>query len=195
MKAKFSKKNEWFLPSWLFVAVMTVVYEVYLHLGSMDSFLLPRFGAVLAFAFGFAALTGLISSFFSGKAQKWAGAVLTFLLAVVYLVEFYVHDAYQVFMTPGSILNGAEGVMTNYFSIVANLLRRSFWKILLLLHGLQRLRCLFRLRQHFLFALRVMLRTQYNGGSKSEQKKNGCQSLLLPASDNNQRIGHKKRGT
>ncbi len=133
MKAKFSKKNEWFLPSWLFVAVMTVVYEVYLHLGSMDSFLLPRFGAVLAFAFGFAALTGLISSFFSGKAQKWAGAVLTFLLAVVYLVEFYVHDAYQVFMTPGSILNGAEGVMTNYFSIVANLLRRSFWKILLLL--------------------------------------------------------------
>lgn len=133
MKAKFSKKNEWFLPSWLFLVVMTVVYELFLHLGSMDSFLFSRFAVVLVFAVGFACLLGLIASCFPQKAQKWLVVGITFLLAVLYIVQYFVHDAYQVFMTFGSILNGAEGVATNYLNVVVSLLTRSLWKIILLL--------------------------------------------------------------
>lgn len=133
MKAKYSKKNQWFLPAWLFLGIMIVVYELFLHLGTMDSFLFPRFVTVVAFAVGFASVLGLIVSFFSRKVQKWVVVGLTFLLAVLYIVQYFIHDAYQVFMTFDSVLNGAEGVATNYLNVVVSLLIRSLWKILLLL--------------------------------------------------------------
>lgn len=133
MKSKYFEKSCLFLPTWLFVSVLVAVYETVLHLGTMDTFLFPRFVTILAFAAGFGLVLSLILSFFSPKIQKRLTVVLMLVLAVLYIVEYFIHDAYQVFMTFASILNGAEGVATNYMNVVVGLLGRSLWKILLLL--------------------------------------------------------------
>ena len=133
MKSKYFEKSCLFLPTWLFVSVLVAVYATVLHLGTMDTFLFPRFVTILAFAAGFGLVLSLILSFFSPKIQKRLTVGLMLVLAVLYIVEYFIHDAYQVFMTFASILNGAEGVATNYMNVVVGLLGRSLWKILLLL--------------------------------------------------------------
>ena len=138
MGGKYERKNEQKktvkpFPVWPFFVVVMVVYEVFLYFGTASSFVGARFVAILAFALGFAALLGFGVSMLPLKAQKWVTAVLVFVLAVLYLVEYFIHDAYQVFMPFDGILGGAENVATNYLDVVVGLIVRNLWKILLLL--------------------------------------------------------------
>lgn len=133
MNAKYLKKSAMMIPNWLFVGVLLVIYESFLHLGTMDNFLLSRFAAIVAFAAGFSGILSLLLSFLPVKAQKGATVGVMLVLALLYIVQYFIHDAYQVFMNFASVLNGAEGVATNYLDVVLGLLARNLWKILLLI--------------------------------------------------------------
>ena len=121
------------LPAWLFVAVMIPLYEAFLYFGTAEHYVMKRFAVIMILALGFSCVLALIVSLFPPKVQKWLAFTVVFLMAVLYIVQYFIRDAYQVFMTFEGILNGAENVATNYFDVVASLLIRNLWKIILLL--------------------------------------------------------------
>ena len=55
------------------------------------------------------------------------------LLGVLCLVEFFIHDAFSVFMPLISVFATAEGVATGYTSTIASLLLTNIWRIVLVL--------------------------------------------------------------
>ena len=120
-------------PAWLFLIVMTLVYEAFLYLGTADQFLAARFATIMIFALAFGCVLGLILSFFSPKIQKTGTLVLLAVMALLYIVQYFIHDAYQVFMPFDGVLGGAGNVATNYLDVVLGLLSRNLWKILLLI--------------------------------------------------------------
>ena len=129
---KCNNKKMLKIPAWLFLGIMVVVYELFLHFGTMEEFVPARFGVILVFAIGFAAALGLIVSLFPPKTQKIMTLVLVPVLALLYIVQYFIHDAYQVFMPFDGILAGTENVATNYLDVVVSLLARNLWKIVLL---------------------------------------------------------------
>ena len=126
------KLGKYPIPAWLF-AVVTVIYcESLLHLWTMETFFVGRFAAVLAFAVGFGGLIGQIFSFLGGKRWgKWVCTAAMALLTVLYIVEYFVNDAYMSFMALGTLFGGAKGVATDFADVVVSLIVRGFWRILL----------------------------------------------------------------
>ena len=116
-------------------AIFTVLYcETLMHLWITEEFLLGRFAAILAFALGFGGLVGQIVSFFGHKKWgKWVTFVLVFLISVFYIVEFFVNDAYKVFMPVKTLIGGAGGVARDFGDVVVNLIVSDFWRIILML--------------------------------------------------------------
>lgn len=131
MKKMIQKKIN--LPSWLFLGIMLPIYEAFLYLGTTGEFLLQRFVVIMIFALGFGTALGLLISLLPRKAQKWTTLVVVFVLAVLYIVQYFIYDAYQVFMTFEGIINGAGGVANDYLDVVVSLVLRNLWKIILLL--------------------------------------------------------------
>ena len=99
------------VSGWLY-AVATVVYcEILLHLWVAEEVVPGRFAAVLAFALGFGGLLGQIASFLGHKKWgKWVNTALVGLVSVLYIVEFFVNDAYMSFMPMGTLLGGVYAV-------------------------------------------------------------------------------------
>lgn len=128
------KLGKYTIPPWLF-ALGTVLYcEIVFFLWTAETVSAGRFAAVLAFALGFGALMGQIVSFFGHKTWgKWASVVLMTLTSVLYLVEYFVSDAYVTFMPMGTLLGGAKGVMTDFITVVLDIVFRGFWRILVML--------------------------------------------------------------
>lgn len=128
-----SKKNR--IPklpvySCLFITLVTVLYEALLHLWVSNTLVPGRFVAVLAFAGGFGGILGfLVSLITNKKAQKWVTFALTLILAVLYLMEYFIEDAYQTYMTLNTVIGGAGGVATGFLDVVVNLLGRNLWRI------------------------------------------------------------------
>ena len=121
------------VPAWMFLIAMVLVYETFLYFGTMDLFLKERFFTIMAFALGFSCALSLILSFFSPRIQKVCTIILVAVLALLYIVQYFIHDAYQVFMPFDGVLGGAGNVATNYLDVVLGLLGRNLWKILLLI--------------------------------------------------------------
>lgn len=122
------------VPSWAFLLFMAVFCECMMHIWIMDAFSFPRFAAVLLFALGFGCLLGTVVSFFGWKnADKWIAAALGFFLIVLYLVEYFVSDTYQVFMTMETLFSGAGGVMTDFADEVRIVILRGMGRILFFL--------------------------------------------------------------
>lgn len=118
------------IPGWLFLAIVVVYHEWVLHLWVSETLHWGRLAVVTAFALGFGGILALLDSLIpSRKAAKWAAVASGVALTVIWLTEYFVADAYQVFMTPGLILGGAGGVAEDYLS----LLGRNLWRIGLLL--------------------------------------------------------------
>lgn len=134
MKKVRSKFGTVPVPGWLFVLFMTLFCEVMMHLWVMQGFAFARFGAVVLFALGFGCLLGTVTSFFGWKgADKWVAAGISFLLIVLYLVEYFVSDTYQVFMTMETLFSGAGGVMTDFADEVFMVVFRGLGRIFLFL--------------------------------------------------------------
>lgn len=120
------------VPAWLFL-VLTVAYnELLLQLWVSEGFQPGRVLAVAAFALGLGGILALVTSFLP-KGRKWVSVALALVVAVIWLMEFFLSDAYGNFMTPNTIFAGAGGVADEYMSIVLGLLGSNWWRIALAL--------------------------------------------------------------
>jgi len=121
-------------PGWLFLGFMTLYCEVLLHIWVMDVFHPGRMAAVMLFALGLGSILSLaVAMMPSGRAAKALTLVLSAAVAVLWLTEYFISDAYRVFMTPGLVLAGAGGVAQDYMDLIVSLLARDFWRIALVL--------------------------------------------------------------
>ena len=122
------------IPGWLFTLVTVVYCEVVLHLWTMEGFSFGRFAAVLLFALGFGGLLGQIAGFIGHKKWgKWITVALAAAVSVLYIVEYFVTDAYQSFMPMRMLVGGAKGVTTDFGGVVVALVLTDFWRILVML--------------------------------------------------------------
>ncbi len=121
------------IPAWLFVAVMAALLEGLVHTWVNDTIVWGRFLALMAFAFGFGGMLGLLVSLLPGKAQKWTAVAVTLVLVVFYLMQYFLQDAYQAFMPLTTVLAGAGGVATGFGDVVVQLLGRNVLRITLIL--------------------------------------------------------------
>lgn len=121
------------VPAWVFTALMVLYNELMLHFWIAEELRPGRLAAVAAFALGLGLVLGLVTSFLPEKAGKWAAVLLSFAVTAVMLLEFFVSDAYQVFMTPETIISGAGGVAQDYSELVVSLVLRDLWRIGLML--------------------------------------------------------------
>lgn len=121
------------IPAWLFAMVTVLYCETLLHLWVTEEFSFGRFAAVVAFAVGFGGILAQIVSFLGHKTWgKWVSVGLVSLVAVLYIVEYFVSDAYVTFMDLGTLLNGAKGVATDFADVVVGLVFRDFWRIIVI---------------------------------------------------------------
>lgn len=121
------------IPAWLFVAAMAAVLECLVHTWVADTIVWGRFLALMAFALGFGSLLGLLVCLFPGKTQKWVAVVVSLVLVVFYLMQYFLQDAYQAFMPMTTVLAGAGGVATSFGDLVVQLLSRNVVRIALVL--------------------------------------------------------------
>ena len=122
------------IPGWLFSLVTVVYCEVLLHLWTMNDFSIGRFAAVVLFALGFGGLLGQIAGFIGHRTWgKWVTAALAAVVSIVYIVEYFVNDAYQSFMPMRMLLGGAKGVTTDFGDVVVSLVLNDLWRILVML--------------------------------------------------------------
>ena len=129
IKAYFGKIP---FPAWAFTALMVLYNELMLHFWITEELRAGRLAAVAAFALGLGAVLALVTAFLKEKGSKWAAVALSFAVTVIMLVEFFVSDAYQVFMTPETIISGAGGVAQDYFDLVVSLVLGDLWRIALM---------------------------------------------------------------
>ena len=121
------------IPCWLFAGANAVYFEILLHLWVNQSLSLPRFLAVGVFALGFGSIVALLAGFFGSRWCKWGTVLLTFLLGVFYLAEYFCQDAYKAFMSLGMILGGAKGVATDFTGVALGVILGGIGKILILM--------------------------------------------------------------
>ena len=131
MKAKYAKRIRF--PGWLFLIGISLYVELLLYIWTAEAFVAGRLAAIVIFGLAFGCCLGAISSLLPPRGEKWTAVVLGGLLAVLCLVEFFIHDAFSVFMPLISVFATAEGVATGYTSTVASLLLRNIWRIALVL--------------------------------------------------------------
>lgn len=126
---KYLKRKD-SLPGWLLVLLMPVLDELMLHCWITDT--MKAVPLLCAMGFGLvlgAALTLPVSLIADRKVQKWVAVVLSLILTVLYIMEYFLNDAYQVFMSIGTILDGADGVMSDYGDLIVSLVTRNLWRI------------------------------------------------------------------
>lgn len=122
------------LPGWAFLMLTVLYNEGMLHVWVSEEFSPGRMAVVALFALGFGGVLALLSSLLpSAKAAKRFAVALAAVVNVLWLTMYFISDAYRVFMTPATILNGAGGVAQDYFGLVMSLLGRNLWRIALIL--------------------------------------------------------------
>ena len=132
---KFKEKlGTYPIPAWLYALVTVLYCETVLHLWITEEFSAGRFAAVLAFALGFGGILAQILSFIGHKKWgKWISVALVGVVSVLYIVEFFVSDAYITFMPMVTLLGGAKGVATDFGDVVIDLVIGDFWRIIVIL--------------------------------------------------------------
>lgn len=136
MSGKYLRKNQkkhLCVPSWVFIPAMVLYNELLLHFWTVESIVPGRLLTVVLFSLAFGGILGALTSLLTPKAQKWTAVVITTLISVVNLLEYFLHDAYHNFMPFVTIFAGAGGVMTDYLEMILSLLVRNLWRIGLIL--------------------------------------------------------------
>ena len=121
------------MPGCLFAAGMTIYCELILHLWITETLHMGRLLAVLGFALGFGMLLGLINSFLPQKSRKWISFAAAIALVVFYVMEFFLSETYQNFMTVETILAGAGGIAQDYLMLTIKMIGRNLGRIALML--------------------------------------------------------------
>ena len=117
-------------PGWILILLMPVLYEIMLHCWITEQVMLTQLLCAAGFGLVLGAVLAIPVSFIRDwKAQKYVAIGLSFVLTVVYLMEYFLNDAYQVFMSISTILDGADGVMGDYGDLIVSLVTRNLWRI------------------------------------------------------------------
>ena len=131
---KLQSLQKWTLSPGVFLMGTAVYQEWLLHFWITEEFQWGRFAALTAFALALGCTLAFLVSWIPGpKAAKRTAVTLAALLGMVWLLEYFISDAYQVFMPPVTIFNGAGGVAQDYLGLVLSLLARNIWRIVLVM--------------------------------------------------------------
>lgn len=126
-------KRRFFIPPWLFLAVVAVYDEGLLHWWTAQRVEVHRVVTVLIFALPFGLLLGLLLSFFSRPQwAKGAAVAAASVLAVLYFGMYVIYDTYQEFLTPGTLISGAGGVASDFLAIALTAVFRNLWRLAVL---------------------------------------------------------------
>lgn len=132
-KRKRCKKQTKTIPGWLYLGLMLVYHEVLLHLWTTPDGNLHQLAAVFLFALTTGAVLALAVSFLPAKAGKWVSFGGGIVLTVLYMTEYFLENAFQLFMSLSVVAAGAGGVATDFADTVKTLIAIHFWRIVLLL--------------------------------------------------------------
>ena len=132
-KEKTAARRRLRLPGWLFILAVVVYDELLLHLWTADAVTFPRLGVVLLFALGCGTVLALVTSLLKPRPGKYLAVGMALVLAVLYMMEYFIDDSFQVFMSLTVVAAGAGGVATDFAGTVVNLLRANLWRIALVL--------------------------------------------------------------
>ena len=131
---KLQSLQKWTPSPGVFLMGTAVYQEWVLHFWITEEFQWGRFAALTAFALALGCTLAFLVSWIPGpKAAKRTAVTLAALLGMVWLLEYFISDAYQVFMPPVTIFNGAGGVAQDYLGLVLSLLARNIWRIVLVM--------------------------------------------------------------
>lgn len=121
-------------PAWLFAAFSVVYSEAMLLSWTGGTPTLYRTALVLSLAAGLGAIAALFVTLFRRpRHAKIASVAISLLAAVLCTVEYFVTDAYQMFMPVTTLIAGAGGVATDFADTVISLIGREYPRILLML--------------------------------------------------------------
>ena len=127
------RKKKMVFPAPLFMVLMAVYCELLLYFWVPEEGSPRQFIQVLTFALALGMLLAFVTSLFRGRGSKGCAIFLSVVLAVVYMTQYFIHDAYQCFMTFSTVLSGADGVATDFLSVALSLILRNLWRIGLVL--------------------------------------------------------------
>lgn len=121
-------------PAWLFAALSIVYSEAMLLFWTGGTLTLYRTALVLALAAGLGAIAALFVTLFRRpRHAKTVSIAISLLAAVLCTVEYFVTDAYQMFMPLTTLIAGAGGVATDFADTVVSLIGREYPRILIML--------------------------------------------------------------
>ena len=132
-KRERNKKKTKTIPGWLYLSLMVVYHEVLLHLWTTPDGDLHRLAVVALFALTTGAAMAVITSLLPAKAGKWIAVLGSIALTVLYMTEYFLENAFQLFMSLSVVAAGAGGVATDFAETVKTLLLINYWRIALLL--------------------------------------------------------------
>lgn len=128
------EKKQRVLPGWCFAPGMVLYCEALLYFWTTREMSISRLAVISASALGLGGVLALLISLIGNRrAEKIVTVIVTFGLAVLFLAEYFIQDAFQTFMTFATMLEGANGVATSFGDIVGSLLLRNLWRIGLLI--------------------------------------------------------------
>lgn len=122
------------LPAWAFVILSVLFDELMLHFWTTDALRLGRVLSIVLFTGSFAVLLAFFVSLGNtAKLCRILALVFASIMAVLYLVEFFLDDAFKVFMSPLDIFERTGDIAGDFASTVFVQVLKNFWRILLLL--------------------------------------------------------------
>ena len=116
----------------IFLAFMVFYCEAVLHLWITESLNYSRLLVVAGFGLGLGSLLGIIVSFLPKSARKWTSIVVSVLFVLFYIMEFFLSETYQNFMTVQTILSGAGGIAQDYLLLTVKMIGRNLGRIILM---------------------------------------------------------------
>ena len=116
----------------LLILPLTFVYlEIILRVTSGDTFAFwPTVGMVM-FSLGMGFLADLFCTVFRHRAARWVCFAIAEIATVLFLIMYFVNNAYRTYMDPASMLAGTGYVVGEFGSTLTGTIKRGIPKILL----------------------------------------------------------------
>ena len=141
------KRRHLRLPGWAFLLAVAVYDELLLHLWTNQSVAFLRLGVVALFALGFGLLLALLDSLLPPRVGKYVAVAASLVMAVLYMMEYFIDDSFQTFMPLSVVAAGAGGVAKDFTGTVLTLMRVNLWRIGLILAPIAVYALLFRAKR------------------------------------------------
>ena len=135
------------LSGWMFILLTLLYDELLLHLWVENAGGFPRMLVVPLFAVAGGALLGAVIGLLKPRPGKYLAVGISLVLAVLYMMEYFIHDSFQTFMSLTVVAAGAGGVATDFFGTVVALLGSNWWRIGLILAPIVIYACCFRAKK------------------------------------------------